>query len=259
MAKQLRTSPRTNGQEPSLLLVVGAEFAEDLHVAGVGGLAVDDVVTERAPAQLLADQGVLHAIESHPAERLGELRRPEPERLDLLADRPQIGHQLREGPRQERRLERIDLALHEFADRGQDRCMDSGIEKSIRQSPGQENVTERIAAADARPHHVTQHAGQAEVVALGFREHLDQLADELADLADDLGAGRLIASARRRTIALPTIRPSATGASWRTWSGPLIPNPMQIGRSVWVRSQPTVSTRSDGRLFRSPVIPATET
>ena len=58
---------------------------------------------------------------------------------------------------------------------------------------------------------------------------------------------------------MPTIRPSATGASSLTCSGELIPKPMQIGRSVWVRSQATLSTRSGGRLFRSPVIPATET
>ena len=48
---------------------------------------------------------------------------------------------------------------------------------------------------------------------MSFREYLSEGADELTDLADDFGAGRLIASARRRMIALPTIRPSATGAS----------------------------------------------
>ena len=41
-------------------------------------------------------------------------------------------------------------------------------------------------------------------------------------------------------MALPTIRPSATGASSRTCSGELIPKPMQIGRSVCVRSQADV-------------------
>ena len=38
-----------------------------------------------------------------------------------------------------------------------------------------------------------------------------------------------------------------------------MPKPMQIGRSVWVRSQATFSARSGGRLVRSPVMPATET
>ena len=80
-----------------------------------------------------------------------------------------------------------------------------------------------------------------------------------ADLRDDLGAGGFSASASRRTRALPTIRPSATGASARTCSGRLIPKPMQIGRSVWVRSQATFSASSAGRVVRSPVIPATET
>ncbi len=61
-----------------------------------------------------------------------------------------------------------------------------------------------------------------------------ELADEPADLGDDLGAALVVAwaSARRRTRALPTIRPSATGARVRTCSGELIPKPMQIGRSV---------------------------
>ena len=54
------------------------------------------------------------------------------------------------------------------------------------------------------------------------------------------------AVAIRRTIAEPTIRPSATGASSFTCSGWLMPKPMQIGRSVCVRSQPTLSTSSGG-------------
>ena len=61
--------------------------------------------------------------------------------------------------------------------------------------------------------------------------------------------GRLTASASRRTRCMPTISPSATGASCRICSGPLMPNPMQIGSSVWVRSQATFSTRSGGRLL----------
>ena len=67
------------------------------------------------------------------------------------------------------------------------------------------------------------------------------------------------APARRRTRALPTIRPSATGESSRICSAPPIPKPMQIGRSVWPRSQATFSASSGGRLRRSPVIPATDT
>ncbi len=53
--------------------------------------------------------------------------------------------------------------------------------------------------------------------------------------------------------------PSATGANSRTCCGVLIPKPMQIGRSVCVRSQPTLSTSSEGKAVRSPVMPATET
>ena len=71
--------------------------------------------------------------------------------------------------------------------------------------------------------------------------------------------GRPSAPISRRTRALPMMRPSATGASVRMCSGRLIPKPMQIGSSVWVRSQATFSARSAGRVVRSPVIPATET
>ena len=50
----------------------------------------------------------------------------------------------------------------------------------------------------------------------------------------------------RRTMAEPTIRPSATGASCRTCSGWLMPKPMQIGSGVCSRSQPTLSIRLCG-------------
>ena len=116
MAKQLRISPRTKRGQPALLLGVGAELAEDFHVAGVGCLAVDDVMAERALAELFADQGVLDAVEPQPAVRPGDVRGPEAQRLDLLADRPQVGHQLGERLRQERGLEGKDLAYHR--DRG---------------------------------------------------------------------------------------------------------------------------------------------
>ncbi len=114
-------------------------------------------------------------------------------------------------------------------------------------------------ASSRLPHHVTEDAGQAEVASCVSASTWASAPTNWPISRTTSARGRLIASASRRTIALPTIRPSATGASWRTWSGPLIPKPMQIGKSVWVRSQATFSTRSAGRLLRSPVIPATET
>ena len=156
-----------------------------------------------------------------------------PSCLDLLADLAQSGHQLGKGLRQERRLERNDLALDQLADRGQDVCMRSGIEKSMRSlAPGR---SVRLACTTYLTT-LPRTCCQAEV-ASRFGEHLRQLRRTGRSRGRLRARGRLIASASRRTIALPTIRPSATGASWRTWSGPLIPKPMQIGKSVWVRSQ----------------------
>ena len=61
-----------------------------------------------------------------------------------------------------------------------------------------------------------------------------------------VGFGLFAAAATRRTIAEPTINPSATGASSRTCSGVLMPNPMHTGNGVCSRSQPTFSIRSGG-------------
>ena len=132
MAKQLRTSPRTKGAQPALLLRVGAELAEDLHVAGVGCLAVDDIMAERALAELFADQGVLHAVEPQPAVRPRDVRGPEAERLDLLAD------SLRSGTSSEKGFDKSAGSSGRPSRTTRSRiaprmpCMRSGIEKSIR-------------------------------------------------------------------------------------------------------------------------------
>ncbi len=121
------------GGQPAILLGLGAEFAEDFHVASVGRLAVDDVMAERTLAELFADQSVLHAVEPQPAVRSRNMRGPEAQRLHLPSDRIQFRHQLGKRLRQKRGLEGNDLACQ--SDRGSQpriSCMRSGIEKSIR-------------------------------------------------------------------------------------------------------------------------------
>src|SRR5262249_16453178 len=92
---------------------------QELHVAGVGGLAVERVMTQRATAQLLADQGKLEQTQAHPAPGSGELGGPPAPRLDLAPDRLQGRHQLRERPRAQPGLEGVNRPLQEFPDRGQ--------------------------------------------------------------------------------------------------------------------------------------------
>ncbi len=63
---------------------------------------------------------------------------------------------------------------------------------------------------------------------------------------------------RRRMRALPTMAPSATWETSRTWSGVEMPNPTQMGTLVTLRSSATLGARSAGRALRSPVMPETE-
>ena len=58
---------------------------QDLHVAGVGRLAVEQVVAERRAPEHLGDERVLEQRQAHAAVRAGQLRRPQPELLDALA------------------------------------------------------------------------------------------------------------------------------------------------------------------------------
>ena len=89
IAKAERISPSSSGSSQVPLLLVGAEQVQQLHVAGVGRLAVDRLGSELvAPAGQLRDRGVLQlrqaglrGQEQVPQAALARLR------LELLDDR----------------------------------------------------------------------------------------------------------------------------------------------------------------------------
>ena len=69
-------------------------------------------------------------------------------------------------------------------------------------------------------------------------------------------------SARRstsRTMALPTMAPSACWTTAATWAGVEIPKPTPIGLVVTLRRSRTSRTSSGGTSVRSPVIPVSGT
>ena len=72
--------------EPLLLLGGRGELTEDFHVARVGRLGVENVVAERASAELFADQGIFDTVEAHPSDIHGNVRSPQTHLLDLLPD-----------------------------------------------------------------------------------------------------------------------------------------------------------------------------
>jgi len=66
-------------------------------------------------------------------------------------------------------------------------------------------------------------------------------------------------SSIRRTMAEPTITPSASRPTAATWSGLAIPNPTQTGFVVRRLSVRICAARSRGDSRRSPVTPVNET
>jgi hypothetical protein len=71
--------------QEAIVLLGGAVGVEDLHVAGVGGLAVEEIVAERGGAQDLADEAVVEQREAEAAEALRHLREPQAGGADLGA------------------------------------------------------------------------------------------------------------------------------------------------------------------------------
>jgi hypothetical protein len=105
--------------EPFLFLRGRGELAQDLHVAGVRGLAVEDEVPERSPAELFAQERVLHKVESGPAVLFGYLWSKQAQRADLVPLGSQRRQKFAERSRQEIAFERINLLEQEAADRSQ--------------------------------------------------------------------------------------------------------------------------------------------
>ena len=71
-------------EEPPLLLLVGAEQVEDLGIAGVRRLAAEDQLAPDGAADLLVQVGVVQEAGAGAARFRRHVRRPEPERPDLL-------------------------------------------------------------------------------------------------------------------------------------------------------------------------------
>ena len=109
--------------EPAFALLVGAVLGEDLHVAGVGGRAVEGHRGGGwAAAHLLAEQAVLPVGQPGPEALVGHEQVPEPLRPRLLADLDQdlgVGNAARHlgvEPLHDLPLLRVDVVVHEVED-----------------------------------------------------------------------------------------------------------------------------------------------
>jgi hypothetical protein len=91
IAKHERISPRSRGSSHSLLVFVGAVALQHLHVAGVGGVAVEDLGRQQRAAHDLAQMAVFDIAEPGAAVGFGQEEVPQPGlarlRLQLLDDR----------------------------------------------------------------------------------------------------------------------------------------------------------------------------
>ena len=74
-----------------------------------GAWALNDVMTERAAAELFTDQGIFHAVEPHPSEILRDVGAQSPRCLTFWRIALSGWHELRERLRQEGGLERNRL------------------------------------------------------------------------------------------------------------------------------------------------------
>src|SRR5262249_11405372 len=90
---------------------------QELHVADVGRLDVEDVMAERAAPELLGEMGKLRQREPRAAPFRRKVRGPEPRLVRLRALFLQRREQRREPVVPELLLERVDLLLHELAHR----------------------------------------------------------------------------------------------------------------------------------------------
>ena len=126
--KHERISPSSSGCEPALLLLLGAVLGDDLHVAGVGGGAVEDDRRDAAATHQLAEHPVLPVGQAGPEALVGEEQVPEAFALRALAQLDEdrgVGdarahlvverlHRLA--------LDGIDVLLHELANPVEEGC-----------------------------------------------------------------------------------------------------------------------------------------
>jgi hypothetical protein len=107
--------------QPAGLLRLGAVLVEDLDVAGVGGVAAEDVVAQRRDTQRLGDQAVVDQPEAHAAVLPRVVRRPEAHLPDRPAHLLDLGLEARERLGEEEPLERQHLPAHELVDHAEGR------------------------------------------------------------------------------------------------------------------------------------------
>ena len=114
MEKNDRVSPATSGLQELLLLLVGTEHVEDLAVARVRRLAVEDQLAPERPPDLLVEVRVREEALAGAAGLRREMRRPQPLGLCACAERR---HELYGGVvlAVQVRFDRIDVLLEERA------------------------------------------------------------------------------------------------------------------------------------------------
>ena len=115
MEKQLRSSPRTSGASQRSCCSPRAVLEEELHVAGVGRLAVEDVVAEGAPAEHLADMGELGERQPGAPEVARHVEGGEPLVARPLAQAIQLAKDGSEAVLQEGALDRQHIGIEEGA------------------------------------------------------------------------------------------------------------------------------------------------
>ena len=105
--------------QPPFLLLVGPVEVEDLDVAGVGGVAVEDEVAERGAAEDLGNQSEVDQAETHTAVLPGMARRPQAHLTDSFTFLLDFRQELAEGFAEKGLFHRQKLAVDELAHHGE--------------------------------------------------------------------------------------------------------------------------------------------
>ena len=109
------------GRQEALLLGGRAVQVQDLHVADVGRLAIEEIVAKRAAAERLAHVAEFHQRQAHSAQFFGQMGRPQAKRLDPGALLCQRWQQFASTHLAEVILKRVDLLFHKRPDLWQKR------------------------------------------------------------------------------------------------------------------------------------------
>ena len=97
-------------------MLVGAVEVEDLDVARIGRMAVEDKVAERGTPEDLRNEAEIYQTKPHAAVLLWMSRGPQPHLPDLLALFPDLRQELAEWSAEEGLLHWYELLSHELVD-----------------------------------------------------------------------------------------------------------------------------------------------